>query len=55
MKRCPKCGSHGMPAIQAGSQATARACQNCGWVQELISSDETFTFPKLTPEVKQHG
>lgn len=32
---CPKCGQDQMPRIHVDSQATARACQNCGFVQEL--------------------
>jgi hypothetical protein len=32
---CPKCGQDTMPAIERGSQATARACQNCRHVEEI--------------------
>ena len=32
---CPRCGERGMPPLTPGSVATARACQACGYVQEL--------------------
>lgn len=33
--KCLKCGEFGMPKIHNGSMATARACRNCGWIEEL--------------------
>jgi hypothetical protein len=42
-----------MPAIERGSQATARACQNCGHVEELKlhqSGDIAMEFRQSHPE-----
>lgn len=41
--RCPKCNEFQMPVIAKDSHHTARACQNCGYVEELVqSSAEVF-------------
>ena len=32
---CPSCGKPQLPPLKVGSIARARACQNCGHVQEL--------------------
>jgi hypothetical protein len=32
---CPHCGAPQMPPVAPDSLATARACQACGWVEEL--------------------
>lgn len=32
---CPNCGKQQMPKMLPGTLATARACQACGYVQEL--------------------
>lgn len=36
---CPKCGMNQMPKWGADTQATARACQNCGHVEELNAKE----------------
>jgi uncharacterized Zn finger protein len=33
--KCPHCGKRAMPAIRPESKATARRCQECGYVEEL--------------------
>jgi len=33
--RCPKCKNLGLPKVTDDSRATARACQGCGYVDEL--------------------
>jgi len=33
--KCLQCGSNGMPNVTEESKATARACQNCGFVELL--------------------
>jgi hypothetical protein len=38
VKACPSCSRLGMPAIHPGSQATARRCQLCGHVEELLAN-----------------
>jgi len=35
---CLRCGARGMPPTIAGSVATARRCQLCGYIQELDPS-----------------
>jgi len=32
---CPECGKNQLPPLKVGSVAQARACQSCGYVQEL--------------------
>ena len=32
---CPSCGKPQLPPLKVGSIARARACQSCGYVQEL--------------------
>jgi uncharacterized Zn finger protein len=33
--KCPHCGKRAMPAIRSESKATARRCQECGYIEEL--------------------
>ena len=33
--KCPGCGLMQMPRIDPDSMATARACQSCGFIEEL--------------------
>jgi Zn ribbon nucleic-acid-binding protein len=32
---CPQCKQQTMPGIEKDSAVSARACQNCGYVEEL--------------------
>lgn len=32
---CPYCGTYQLPRVELGESCTARACQACGWVEEL--------------------
>jgi uncharacterized Zn finger protein len=39
--KCPHCGKRAMPAIRPESKATARRCQECGYVAELKTEEKT--------------
>lgn len=38
---CPSCGKRAMPPLRPCSQATARACQNCRFVEEFAVGKDT--------------
>lgn len=33
--KCPQCGEYRMPFIRENEHPTARACQNCFYIEEL--------------------
>ena len=37
--KCPKCGKPAMPLQRPNSKATARCCQECGYIEELKAEE----------------
>lgn len=48
---CPRCGERGLPPLTPGSPATARACQGCGYVQELDPATGQPTLTEIEREL----
>lgn len=46
---CPECKQKAMHDWEPDSKETARACQNCGYVEEKSTSVDTVKEPLLVP------